>query len=172
MANRRANKRLRARVLARMSETGESYQKALGHVLATGGAPAAARAATVAVGAERAGARARRPSVREAAPASPLALYQRAVALLAVADQARRLDGEPSSAAIHAEALATFVVYWRASASEGSAGASFMPGGDASRALRAGADLVERARAMTRRLWHGHPASALSAAALPGRSGR
>ncbi|WP_437835032.1 hypothetical protein [Sorangium sp. So ce1153] len=170
MANRRANKRLRARVLARMSETGESYQKALGHVLATGGAPAAARAA--AGGDERAGARARRPSVREAAPASPLALYQRAVALLAVADQARRLDGEPSSAAIHAEALATFVVYWRASAGEGSAGASSMPGGDASRALRAGADLVERARAMTRRLWHGHPAIALSAAALPGRSGR
>ncbi|MGK3989630.1 hypothetical protein WME99_41665 [Sorangium sp. So ce136] len=162
MANRRANKRLRARVLARMSETGESYQKALGHVLATGGAAAG--------GAERAGARARRPSVREAAPASPLALYQRAVALLAVADQVRRLDGEPSSAAIHAEALATFVVYWRAS--ERSAGTSSMPGGDASRALRAGADLVERARAMTRRLWRGHPASALSAAALPGRSKR
>ncbi|WP_437654300.1 hypothetical protein [Sorangium sp. So ce1182] len=168
MANRRANKKLRARVLARMGETGESYQKALGHVLATGGAPAAARAA--AGGAERAGARARRPSVCEAAPASPLALYQRAVALLAVADQVRRLDGEPSSAAIHAEALATFVVYWRAS--ERSAGTSLMPGGDASSALRAGADLVERARAMTRRWWRGHPASALSAAALPGRSKR
>ncbi|WP_433932899.1 hypothetical protein AB3662_01895 [Sorangium cellulosum] len=165
MPNRRANKKLRARVLARMSETGESYQKALAHVLALGGAPAPAPPAG-----DRAGARARRPAVREAAPASPLLLYQRAVALLAVADEARRLDGEPSSAAIHAEALATFAVYWRASGRSGAA--PFRLGGDATRELRAGADLVERARSAARRWWLGQPASALAAAALAGRGKR
>ncbi|WP_437734637.1 hypothetical protein [Sorangium sp. So ce1335] len=168
MPNRRANKKLRARVLARMSETGESYQKALAHLLATGGAPAPAPAAG-----DRAGARpsrARAPAVREAAPASPLLLYQQAVALLAVADQARRFDGDPAGAAIHAEALATFAVYWRARGRP--AAAAFRLGGDASRELRAGADLVERARSAARRWWQGQPASALAAAALAGRGKR
>ncbi|KYF66924.1 hypothetical protein [Sorangium cellulosum] len=165
MPNRRANKKLRARVLARMSEAGESYQKALAHLLALAGAPAPAPPAG-----DRAGARPRRPSVREAVPASPLLLYQQAVALLAVADEARRLDGEPSSAAIHAEALATFALYWRASGRSG--GAAFRLGGDAARELRAGAELVERTRSAARRWWLRQPASALAAAALVGRGKR
>ncbi len=164
MPNRRANKKLRARVLSRMSETGESYQKALGHLLARGGAPDPAPPAGA--GAERP----RRPSVREVAPLSPLLLYQQAVALLSVADQARWRYDEASSRALHAEAMATFVVYWRASGK--SAGLWQHDLASASRELRAGAELVDRLRSAHRRPWIGHPPSALVGAASRAKSGR
>ncbi|WP_437677318.1 hypothetical protein [Sorangium sp. So ce131] len=167
MPNRRANKKLRARVLSRMNETGESYQKALAHLLAAGDGPATPTPTPAGRGA---GARPRRRSVRQAAPASPLLLYQHAVALVCVAEQVRRLDGEASSATVRAEALATFAVYWRASGRP--LGTSFWLGGDATRALQAGADLVERARSAARLGWLGHPSRALAGAASPGRSKR
>lgn len=65
MPNRRTDKKLRARVLARMATTGETYQQALAQLRT---------------------AHARRPIV-ERTPIAPHALYQRAVALQTIADR-------------------------------------------------------------------------------------
>src|SRR5688500_14218904 len=101
MANRRANKKVRALVRARMNETGESYQRAL------------AALSHVSRGALAAPAPRRSSLLERFRLTERPALFGYAAALFGVADAARALDEPDSELLLRSEAAAVLAVALR-----------------------------------------------------------